>query len=304
MLDDLRQPIETALAAACNFGDGCPAHLSAAMRYALLAPGKRLRPMLVLIAAEACLDHSNHRSIVEQPESLSQVMPGAVAVEMIHAYSLIHDDLPAMDDDDLRRGRPTVHIEFDEATAILAGDALQAEAFRHLIENIENPSTAVTAVGILASAAGAGQLVGGQADDLKAENGHDAGPLQTVDWLESIHRRKTGALFSASLDLGAVLMGADQDQRSALAAYAGHLGLAFQVVDDYLDFTADAGMLGKRTGKDADRGKLTYPGLLGAEEAKNKAVALIESAKQEALFFGPRSQRLLWLADYVLERTH
>jgi geranylgeranyl diphosphate synthase type II len=304
MLGELRSLIEPALQAACDFGSGCPDHLAAAMRYALLAPGKRLRPILVLMAAEACRVSPAKGSIAEDPRHLKNVMPGAVAVEMIHAYSLIHDDLPAMDDDDLRRGRPTVHLEFDEATAILAGDALQAEAFQHLCRNINDPAKAVSAVSILASASDASHLVGGQADDLKAENDPDPDLVRSVDWLESIHRRKTGALFSASLDLGALLSDANADQRSALSAYAKHLGLAFQVVDDYLDFTADAEVLGKRAGKDAERGKLTYPGLLGAEQARDKAVALIELAKQEALFFGPAAKRLLWLADYVLERTH
>ncbi|KAA1259551.1 Farnesyl diphosphate synthase [Rubripirellula obstinata] len=304
MLGELRRPIETALQSACDFGQGCPDHLAAAMRYALLAPGKRLRPILVLMSAEACSLHSTGESIADNTRLLNQVMPGAVAVEMIHAYSLIHDDLPAMDDDDLRRGRPTVHIEFDEATAILAGDALQAEAFQHLCCHVSDPVKLAAAVSILSSAASASHLVGGQADDLKAENDHHPESVRSVDWLESIHRRKTGALFSASLDLGAVLSDATGEQRSALAGYASHLGLAFQVVDDYLDFTADAAVLGKRAGKDAERGKLTYPGLLGAQQAKEKAVSLIGSAKQEALFFGPAAKRLLWLADYVLERTH
>lgn len=328
VLEPFLAPIESALESACGFGDGCPEHLASAMRYALLAPGKRLRPVLVLMAADACLSESADQCILDHPERLAAVMPAAVAVEMIHAYSLIHDDLPAMDDDDLRRGRATVHIQYDEATAILAGDGLQAEAFRHLCTAVTDPAQAATAVGILAIAAGPTRLVGGQADDLLAEKEaqSDAVPstdrssvpnpsqapnpsdlpvqTRTVQWLESIHRRKTGALLSASLELGAVLVGADASQRAALAAYGNHLGLAFQVVDDYLDFTADTQTLGKRTGKDADRGKLTYPGLLGAKGAKDKAVALIESAKQEALFFGPRAQRLGWMADYVLERTH
>ncbi len=150
--------IDSALQGACQFGDGCPEHLSAAIRYALLAPGKRIRPALVLMAAEAC------------GGSFDAAMPGAVAVEMIHAYSLIHDDLPAMDDDDLRRGRATVHIEFDEATAILAGDALLAEAFSHLAHQVSAPERAAEAIRVLADAAGPTQLVGGQADDLAAES--------------------------------------------------------------------------------------------------------------------------------------
>ncbi len=274
------------------------------MRYALLAPGKRLRPALVLMASEAT------------GGSMEAVMPGAVAVEMIHAYSLIHDDLPAMDDDDLRRGRPTVHIQFDEAIAILAGDALLTQAFTHLAQTVTDPKKAAEAVRILAIAAGPCHLVGGQADDLAAESEFatlDQPPDQPpeaaeisrrLDHLETIHRRKTGALFSASLQLGAILSGADEEQRGLLRNYAGDIGLAFQVVDDLLDATADSQTLGKRTGKDSGRGKLTYPGLLGNEGTREKAVQLIESAKQQIGIFGSAAWRLNWLADYVLERTH
>ncbi|MGB7326274.1 MAG: polyprenyl synthetase family protein [Rubripirellula sp.] len=260
-IDDLKPWIESAMQSACDFGDGCPAELADAMRYALLAPGKRLRPALVLMAGEAC------RKTLDT-QLRDQLMPGAVAVEMIHAYSLVHDDLPAMDDDDLRRGRPTVHIKFDEATAILAGDALQAQAFRHLATRVSDPVTAAAAMRVLAEAASANALVGGQADDLAAEKGSSD---RTLEHLESIHRRKTGALFAASLDLGAVLSGSDESSRQTLAQYAADLGLAFQVVDDLLDHTADEADLGKRVGKDADRGKLTYPGLIGLDGARKKA---------------------------------
>jgi geranylgeranyl diphosphate synthase type II len=297
--------IESALDRASQFGAGCPENLSDAIRYALLAPGKRLRPALVLMAAEAC------------GGSLEAAMPGAVAVEMIHAYSLIHDDLPAMDDDDLRRGRPTVHVAFDEATAILAGDALLAEAFSHLANNIPEPELAAEAVRVLAIAAGPTQLVGGQADDLAAESAWEASndseppssparvtPLSNLDLLESIHRRKTGALFAASLDLGAVLAGGDRDQRQILGNYARDIGLAFQVVDDLLDLTADSASLGKRAGKDANRGKLTYPGLLGVERARTRAEQLVASARGQISVFDSAAWRLTELADYVLERTH
>ncbi|EMI16066.1 Polyprenyl synthetase [Rhodopirellula maiorica SM1] len=274
-----------------------------AMRYALLAPGKRLRPALVLMACEAC------------GGKIEDALPAAVAVEMIHAYSLVHDDLPAMDDDDLRRGRPTVHIQFDEATAILVGDALQAEAFRHLSEGIPDPSRAIAAIRVLASAAGACHLVGGQSDDLSAERDQAAwveanqnssaavAPLRTVEHLESIHRRKTGALFSASLAMGAIVAAADEKSKTVLSDYAADLGLAFQVVDDLLDFTADEQELGKRTGKDVDRGKLTYPGLLGIEVAREKAKQLVSSARQHATYFGEAGWRLTRLADFVYERT-
>ena len=287
-LADLKPAIELALAQACEFRPGCPERLGEAIGFALLAPGKRLRPAMVLMAAEAC------------GGEIDSAMPGAVAVEMIHAYSLIHDDLPAMDDDDLRRGRPTVHIQFDEATAILAGDALQPYAFDHLSAYVSDPKRAITAIQILARAAGPSALVGGQADDLAAESG---GP-QTVEHLEAIHRRKTGALFTASLELGAVLVGADQTQRSSLRQYALDLGLAFQVVDDLLDFTADDSAMGKRTGKDADRGKLTYPGLLGLDAARGKAAGLVESACGHLTSFGDSAWRLKRLANYVLDRSH
>lgn len=303
--------IEAALEEACKFGEGCPENLANAMRYALLAPGKRLRPALVLMAAEAC------------GGSPKNALPGAVAVEMIHAYSLIHDDLPAMDDDDLRRGRPTVHVQFDEATAILAGDGLLAEAFSHLAENVDDPARTAEAVRVLARAAGPSLLVGGQADDLAAEcrdlahrsseTEPQSRPIRTPDQadrksrlehLESIHRRKTGALFAASLDLGAVLVGAGDEKRKLLGNYARDIGLAFQVIDDLLDHTADTSALGKRTGKDADHGKLTYPLLLGVEQAREKAEQLVESARQHVVVLDAAAWRLTWLARYVLERTH
>ncbi|TWU21017.1 Farnesyl diphosphate synthase [Novipirellula galeiformis] len=301
-MEDLLPLVQHALENACSFGEGCPTRLGDAMRYALLAPGKRLRPALVLMACEAC------------GGKLDEALPAAVAVEMIHAYSLVHDDLPAMDDDDLRRGRPTVHIQFDEATAILVGDALQAQAFVHLGSGVKDPARAIETIRVLAQAAGASQLVGGQSDDLSAERGQQQNERGTatseprsangtVEHLESIHRRKTGALFSASLEMGAILAGGDQKSRQVLSNYASDLGLAFQVVDDLLDFTADEQTLGKRTGKDVGRGKLTYPGLLGIEAARAKAEQLVESARSHALFFGPAGWRLTSLADYVLERT-
>lgn len=285
---DLKPLIETALADACDFGPGCPPRLTDAIRYALLAPGKRLRPAMVMMAAEACGGDP------------ATALPGAVAIEMIHAYSLIHDDLPAMDDDDLRRGRPTVHIQFDEATAILAGDALQPAAFAHLAQRVADPLTAVLAIKTLSLAAGPSSLVGGQSDDLAAESG---GP-KTVEHLEAIHRRKTGALFTAALDLGAILVGADDSKRTILGRLAADLGLAFQVVDDLLDFTADDEAMGKRTGKDIDRGKLTYPGLLGLEPARAKATQLVDSACEQIELLGPSAWRLERLANYVLKRSH
>ncbi|MEL6106082.1 MAG: polyprenyl synthetase family protein [Planctomycetota bacterium] len=278
-----------------------------------LAPGKRLRPALVLMATDAC------------GGDIETAMPGAVAVELIHAYSLIHDDLPAMDDDDLRRGRPTVHVQFDEATAILAGDALQPLAFSQL-HQITPADRAIEAVAVLTRAAGPSHLVGGQADDLAAEAGRlpfqtDSGPdlgvatgtevepatdaarNEPLSFLEFVHRRKTGALFAASLDLGAVISGASAAQREALSDYAANVGLAFQVVDDLLDHTANETELGKRVGKDLERGKLTYPGLIGVDRARQRADELIDRALDSISGFGEAGWRLRLLARYVSRRS-
>ncbi len=242
--------IDAALAARTCLGEGCPARLREAMRYSLLAPGKRLRPMLVLLAAEAC------------GGTIDAAMPAACAVEMVHAYSLVHDDLPAMDDDDLRRGRPTCHKAFDEATAILAGDALLTLAFEVLAKEIEPPAVAAACCAALAEAAGACNMVGGQADDVsggrgkgegrKAEKDVEAAALPTCVFplpsnipLESIHHRKPGAMIQVSLRLGAMVAGATTEQRTALDAYGRRLGLAFQITDDLLDVQSNQMATGK-----------------------------------------------------------
>lgn len=285
-LADLLPAIASALDAALPAAEGFPDRLLSAMRYSLLAPGKRLRPSLVLIAAEAC------------GGSVASAMPAAVAVEMIHAYSLIHDDLPAMDDDALRRGRPTCHIQYDEATAILAGDALLAQAFETLARGFQPRDLALQAVTLLATAAGPAALVGGQVDDLAAE--HDG--ERSLERLQSIHRRKTGALFNASLQLGALSAAADDAQRAALKQYGDALGLAFQVIDDLLDHLGASGKLGKQAGRDAERGKLTYPSLMGEPEARKHAENLINQAITAAGLFGSAGWRLNWLASFVLQR--
>jgi geranylgeranyl diphosphate synthase type II len=281
-----RALIEDALTRACQFTPDCPSHLAEAIRYALLAPGKRLRPQLVLLACEAC------------GGAVDAALPTAVAVEMIHAYSLVHDDLPAMDDDDLRRGRPTCHRQFDEATAILVGDALQARAFELLATQVQPPERAAACCAELAKAAGPESLVGGQADDLAAEF-RSIG----IERLQSIHRRKTGALFRASLQLGAIVAGATADERSALAAYGDALGHAFQIVDDLLDVSGQESKVGKRLGKDGEHGKVTYPALLGIEESRARAAALIEQARVAIVPFGARAQALRELAEFVGRRT-
>lgn len=309
ILADLRPTIDAALSSACDFGDGSPVELSEAIRYALLAPGKRLRPALVLIAAETCGGR------------IEDALPAAVAVEMIHAYSLIHDDLPAMDDDDLRRGRATTHIRFGEATAILAGDALQAEAFGHLARRVHDPGVAVGLIGELARASGASGLVGGQSDDLAAESLAIAdfpSPRAAREHLESIHRRKTGVLFTACVKMGAISAGADTAAMDALSGFATAFGLAFQITDDVLDFTATDEQLGKRTQKDAERGKFTFPDLMAAEHSESerdvriehgialagaRARELVGQAHQSLALFGESAWRLTTMAEYLLERT-
>ena len=283
----VRERIDRALLNFTDFGRGCPDHLREAIRYSLLAPGKRLRPMLVLMAAEACQG------------DIESALPAACAVEMVHAYSLIHDDLPAMDDDDLRRGRPTCHKAFDESTAILAGDALLALAFQVLSQEMQPAEVALSCCAILSYSAGATELVGGQADDLAGES--FAGNLDT---LESIHRRKTGAMFLAALQLGAISAGASSSQRDALEEYGKRLGLAFQITDDLLDVRGDAAAMGKRAGKDSDRGKLTFPGILGIEESVRRAERLIGEACAALQPFGSHAGNLELLARYVLERKH
>jgi len=282
----LRPKIEAALQARILLGEGCPPALRKAIAYSLLAPGKRLRPMLVLMAARACGGEAQ------------QAMPAACAVEMVHAYSLIHDDLPAIDDDDLRRGQPTCHKKFGEALAILAGDALLAMAFGTLADEVKPPQAAVQCCAALARAAGPCCMVGGQADDVA---GPDCGA--GIDALESVHRRKTGAMIELSLKLGALIAGADQRQTAALADYGRRLGLAFQITDDLLDVRSDEQTTGKKVRKDAELGKLTFPGLLGIEQSKLRAEQLIRQAREALRPFGERAEGLESLAQYVFERN-
>jgi geranylgeranyl diphosphate synthase type II len=219
-------------------------------------------------------------------------------VELVHTYSLIHDDLPAMDDDDLRRGLPTCHAAFGEATAILAGDALLPLAFEILARDVTPAEVALRCCRELASAAGPTALVGGQVDDLRAEQ-----LPATVELLESIHRRKTGAMFNVSLRLGGLVAGANETELAALSRYGDNLGLAFQIVDDLLDFRGDEAKMGKRTRKDSAKGKLTFPGLLSVEESSRRARELIDRACAALAPLGGASCRLEDLARYVLERN-
>lgn len=286
-IDLARGQIDEGLARYTEFNKDCPAQLREAIRYSLLSPGKRLRPLLVMMACEACGVAS------------SEALPAACAVEMIHTYSLIHDDLPSMDDDQLRRGQPTCHVKFDEATAILAGDALIPLAFQVVCSEYP-PSIAAPCSFELAQACGATRLVGGQVDDLSHEQQQDG----DLEKLEHIHRRKTGALLTVSLRLGGVVASATPDQIEKLESYGKNLGLAFQIVDDLLDCRGDWTKMGKMTNKDDGRGKLTYPNLLGVEESENRAGKLIETAIASLVSFGSAADPLRELAKYVLERTH
>ncbi|MHB1033698.1 MAG: polyprenyl synthetase family protein [Pirellulales bacterium] len=282
----IRDRIDSALSAYSDFDGGCPDRLREAVRYSLLAPGKRLRPLLAWMAAEACGG---------SPEA---ALPAACAVEMVHAYSLIHDDLPAMDDDDLRRGRPTNHKVFGEALAILAGDALLSLAFEVLARYVKPAEVAAACSATLARAAGPEALVGGQADDLAAQA--SGGSPET---LESIHHRKTGALIRASLRMGGLVSGADASTLSALDAYGVRLGLAFQIVDDLLDVRGDEQAVGKRVGKDSACGKLTFPGVLGVDESASRAEQAIAEAIASLAPLGAPAGGLQSLARYVLERN-
>ena len=295
-LDRVRNFIDPLLEQALDLSGDASPRLLDAMRYALLAPGKRLRPALVLWASAAC---GGSWEVAAGP---------AIAVEMIHAYSLVHDDLPAMDDDDLRRGRPTCHRAFDEATAILCGDALQALAFEVLARSLP-AGQAGCGCGVLARAAGAEALVGGQSDDLAAERGWIAdmpasSPTEQIAWLERVHRRKTGALFLASLELGGLAAGADQGRMAMLAAYGRAFGLAFQIADDLLDAEGDEAAMGKRVGKDAGRGKLTFPTVCGLEPSRERGRALAEEAAGAVAGLGEAAAELTGLARWIVARDH
>ncbi len=285
-MSSLTEMIDAALRESIRFAADCPDQLREAIEYSLLAPGKRLRPQLVLMACDVC------------DGDVQTALPAAVAVEMIHAYSLVHDDLPAMDNDDLRRGRPTCHKQFDEATAILVGDALQARAFEMLATKIRPAEYAARCCAELAAAVGAEALVGGQAADLASEFQEC-----TLAELEAIHRRKTGALFRVSLRLGAIVADASDQWLAALDDYADNLGLAFQVIDDLLDVSGNEGKMGKRLGKDSTRGKNTYPAIIGEQASRELAEKLIEQACTSLEIFGERAHALRELAIFVRHRN-
>lgn len=262
--------------------------LSSAMQYSLMASGKRLRPVLCMAAAETVGDIND------------DVIMTACAIEMIHTYSLIHDDLPAMDDDQLRRGNPTCHIQYDEATAILAGDALLTLAFEILSDQPALPGNVATRLLVnktIAKASGHNGMIEGQMRDIEAETG--SVPL---DALKKIHQLKTGALIEASVTSGALLAGGTTESVEQLKIYAGNIGLAFQVIDDILNVEGDASKMGKATGTDTSRNKSTYPCLLGMEKSRQFAAELINNALHALDFFGNKAIPLSALAEYIIKR--
>ncbi|PLX88498.1 MAG: polyprenyl synthetase [Desulfuromonas sp.] len=282
--------VDAALQTWLPAGDLLPGRLHEAMRYSVFAGGKRLRPVLMMAAAEA---------VGGRPE---QVQHAACAMEMLHTYSLIHDDLPAMDNDDYRRGRLTSHKVYGEAMAILAGDALLTEAFRLLADPRANatvpPATTARVIELVARYAGSRGMVGGQVVDMESEG-------KTIDQptLEYIHTHKTGALILASIQVGGLLAGGDDDDLQALTRYGEAVGLAFQIADDILDVVGDQAALGKQVGADQARGKATYPALIGLDAARQRADELCLLALDSLSRFGIESDPLRQIARYIVKRT-
>ena len=284
--EPLCETIDAWLDCYTDLPDDCPSPLRRAIRYSLLSQGKRLRPRLVLMAAEAC------------GGTAQAALPAACAVEMVHAYSLVHDDLPAMDDADLRRGRPTLHVRDSEAMAVLAGDVLFGLAFELLADRVAEPSLAGRLCGELATASN--DMIAGQVYDTLPD--FDAG-VAPMARLEQIHRNKTGALIRCACRMGAMCGGADATVLAAITAYAEAVGLMFQVVDDILDVTQTAGHLGKDANHDAVQGKLTYPALLGLEASQAEVGRLHQVAADALAPLGGRADALVALSNWLSVRT-
>jgi geranylgeranyl diphosphate synthase, type II len=287
-LKDRQKIVEEALVRYLPDEDSVPQELHTALHYSVFAGGKRIRPILCLAALEAC------------GGDMAPAMPTACALELIHTYSLIHDDLPAMDNDDFRRGKPTNHKVFGEAVAILAGDALLTEAFV-LLSRVEKVRLAaerrLAVIQEIAQAAGIAGMVGGQAMDIRAEKNKP-----DYAGLEDIHRRKTGALIVAAVKSGAILAGAGDNKIQALGAYGSHIGIAFQIADDILNVEGNSNLMGKKTGSDAVLGKVTYPSLLGIDAAKSKLADHVEAAVACIVTFDSRALPLRAIARYIMER--
>lgn len=285
-LEARRLMVEEALEVALPQQDGPETRVVEAMRYSLFAGGKRLRPILCLAASEAV------------GGDLKAAMPAGCALEMIHTYSLIHDDLPAMDDDDLRRGKPTNHKVFGEAIAILAGDGLLTEAFVLLSDyNSLLPERAVQVIGVIAEAASYRGMVGGQVVDILSQN--KRADLETV---QQMHSRKTAALIAAATESGALAGKGSEAQVAALARYGRAIGLAFQIADDILDIEGDTELLGKTTGADEARGKVTYPAAVGLERSRQAANEMVNDALAALEEFDDRANPLRSLANYIITR--
>ncbi|MEE9528294.1 MAG: farnesyl diphosphate synthase [Syntrophobacteria bacterium] len=285
-LEARRLMVEEALEVALPQQDGPETRVVEAMRYSLFAGGKRLRPILCLAASEAV------------GGDLKAAMPAGCALEMIHTYSLIHDDLPAMDDDDLRRGKPTNHKVFGEAIAVLAGDGLLTEAFVLLSDyNSLLPERAVQVIGVIAEAASYRGMVGGQVVDILSQN--KRAELETV---QQMHSRKTAALIAAATESGALSGKGSEAQVAALGRYGRAIGLAFQIADDILDIEGDTELLGKTTGADVARGKVTYPAAVGLERSRQAANEMVNDALAALEGFDDRANPLRSLANYIITR--
>ena len=274
----------------------CPPRLREAMAYSLLGPGKRIRPALVLLCCQAAGGRDAALEAARAP---------AAAIEMIHCFSLIHDDLPAMDDDDLRRGRPTNHKVFGEALAILAGDALNTLPFELIVTRVNDPRLAAALVKELAQATGPEGMIGGQVlDTCHPEEAKAGAGGATLSKLQRIHRLKTGALIRCACRMGGLCAGASGERLDAIDTYGRAIGLAFQIVDDILDVTATAEQMGKKTGKDAAEGKLTYPSLVGLDIAREYLAEQVKIADEMAARLGAGAALLSELAHELAGRTH
>jgi geranylgeranyl pyrophosphate synthase len=313
-LETVRTQVDEALDRWLPQAPACPALVAESMRYSVFAGGKRLRPVLALAAADAVARHvAPHRGLPAAAAAnplVDDAVPAACALELIHTYSLIHDDLPAMDNDTLRRGRPTAHVVYGDGIAILAGDGLQAAAFALLAREPRSDDPLVVArklrvIGVVADAAGPAGMVGGQAIDLQAA-GQARGRTVTLDGqaLGDMHARKTGAIIRASAVAGGLMAGASDGLGAALDRYAADLGLAFQIIDDVLDVEGDAATLGKTAGKDAAAAKPSYPALFGLARSRALAAECIERAKSTVDDAGLSEGWLRPIADWMIHRRH